>query len=266
MLRSIFLKTLRDERKSFMWWGISISSLIILTVFLYHSFAESPAIDEVFQEMPEAFSKLFAGEISDITSPEGYLNSQLFVILIPLVFLFSAIAKGSGAIAGEEEKDTIDLLLSYPVKRSRVVIDKFAAMVVAILSLGLVLWLSVAGSAIAIGMDVSVAKIAEVTLSGGLLGVTFGSLALAMGCAKGNRGLSVGVTSTLGIFSYLINALAPVSDVLEPFQKLSLFYYYIGGDPLTNGLNLGHASVLLGVTVALLGVALAAFEHRDLAK
>ena len=88
MLRSIFLKTLRDERKSFMWWGIGISSLIILTVLLYPSFAESPAIDEVFQEMPEAISKLFVGEVSELTSPEGYLNSQLFVLLIPLILLF----------------------------------------------------------------------------------------------------------------------------------------------------------------------------------
>ncbi len=43
------------------------------------------------------------------------------------------------------------------------------------------------------------------------------------------------------------------------------FYYYIGADPLTNGLNLAHAGVLIGITAALLAMAIVTFERRDLA-
>ena len=264
MLRNILLKNIRDQRKSFMWWSIGISVLMILTILFYPSFADSPEFDDLLDKMPEALAKLFIGEVSDLTSPEGYLNSQLFVLFVPLLFLFFAIARGSGAIAGEEEKGTLDLLLSYPLKRSRVLMEKFAAMVVTILALALVLWLSMAVGAVAIGMDISLVRIAEATLSAALLGLTFGALALALGCARSNRGLSIGVASALGVAAYFVNALAPVVDALEPFQELSLFYYYIGADPLTNGLDLGHARVLVGLTAVFFVVALVTFERRDL--
>ena len=54
-------------------------------------------------------------------------------------------------------------------------------------------------------------------------------------------------------------------DALEPLSKLSPFYYYIDGDPITNGLNFMHAAVLMGLTGVLLAVALITFERRDLA-
>jgi len=264
MLRNTFLKNLRDQRKSFMWWSIGIGALLILTILFYPSVADSPEFDELFEKMPEALAKLFMGEVTDLTSPEGYLNSQLFVLLIPLMFLFFAIARGSGAIAGEEEKGTLDLLLSYPLKRSRVVMEKFASMVVTILTLAFVMWLSMAVGVMAVGMDISLVRIAEATLSGALLGLTFGTLALALGCAKSNRGLSIGVASALGVAAYFVNGLAPAVQALESFQKLSLFYYYIGADPLSNGLDLVHAGVIIGLTGILFAVALVTFERRDL--
>jgi ABC-2 type transport system permease protein len=248
-----------------MWWSIGLSALMILTILLYPSIADSPEFDEIFEKMPDALAKLFVGEVSELTSPEGYLNSQLFVLLVPLLFLFFAIARGSGAIAGEEEKGTLDLLMSYPLKRSRVVMEKFAAMAVAILALAFVLWLSMAVSAVAIGMDIGLGRIAEATLSGALLGLTFGALALALGCATGNRGLCIGLASALGVAAYFLNALAPVVEALEPSRKLSPFYYYMGADPLTNGIDPVHAGVLIALMVVFLAVALVTFERRDLA-
>ena len=77
--------------------------------------------------------------------------------------------------------------------------------------------------------------------------------------------MSIGGASAIGVAAYFLNALAPLVDVLEPLTRLSPFYYYIGADPLTNGLNLLHAAVLTGLTLALLAVALVTFERRDLA-
>jgi ABC-2 type transport system permease protein len=264
MLNNIFLKTLRDQRKSFMWWSIGISTLLMLTILLYPSFADSPEFDDLLHNMPEALAKLFVGEVSDLTSPEGYLNSQLFVMLMPLLFLFFSISHGSGAIAGEEERGTLDLLLSYPLKRSRVLMEKFAAMVVIILAFGFVFWFSITVGAVIIGMDISLWGVAEATLSGVFLGLVFGTLALMLGCSGNNRGLSIGVTSALGVTAYFLNALAPVVNVLEPLQKLSLFYYYIEADPLSNGLDPAHVLVLLSLTGILLAVALVTFNRRDL--
>jgi ABC-2 type transport system permease protein len=154
--------------------------------------------------------------------------------------------------------------MSYPLKRSRVLMEKFGAMVATMLALAFVLWLSMAVGAIASGMDISLVRVAEAILSGVFLGLAFGTLALALACARSNQGLSMGITSALGVAAYFLNALAPVVDALETFRDLSLFYYYIGSDPLSNGLDLGHATALISLTGVLLVVALVTFERRDL--
>ncbi len=265
MLNSVLLKTLRDQRRTFLWWSAGLSAVNALIIILYPSVEDVPELDAIMESMPEALARLFMGDVVNLTSPEGYLNSQLFILVLPLLFLVFTIGRGSGAIAGEEERGTLDLLLSLPVRRSQVVLEKFVAMVVATLALGLVSWLSMAAAALAVGMEIDFVRLGEVTLSCTLLGLAFGAMALALGCAKGSRGLCLGVTSALAIAAYFLNALAPIAESLEPAQKLSPFYLYIGADPLTSGLNLVHAGVLTGLTTAFLAIGVVLFGRRDLA-
>ena len=264
LLSSILLKTLWDQRKTFLWWSAGVSALNVLNVSLYPSIEDQSEFDAIFENMPEAFSRLFVGDVVSLTSPEGYLNSQNFIVMLPLIFLVFAIGRGGGAIAGEEERGTLDLLLSYPIRRSRVVLEKFAAMVIATLALGVVSWLSMTAPALVIDMDLSPLRIGEANLSCALLGLAFGSLALALGCTTGSRGLSLGVASALAVAAYFVNALAPLVDFLEPTQKFSPFYLYIGADPLSNGLDPVHAGALLGLVAGFLAVGTALFGRRDL--
>ena len=84
------------------------------------------------------------------------------------------------------------------------------------------------------------------------------------GSATGNRSLSIGVATALATAAYFLNALAPLVEGLESWRKASPFYYFIAADPLKNGLDPGHVTVLIGLTVVFLAAALAAFERRDL--
>jgi ABC-2 type transport system permease protein len=265
MLSNVFLKSLRDQRKPLLWWSIGLIAIAIFTMAFYPSIRDAPGLDDMFEQMPEVLRKVFLGAVADLTSPEGYLNSQLYVFFAPVLFLFFTIGRGSWAIAGEEQNGTLDLLLSYPVMRWRVVVDKFLAMTVATLGLVMTLWLGTVAGIVMVGMEISLLRVAEVTLSAGLLGMAFGSLALAVGCATGKRSLSIGVASAVAVLAYFWNALAPSVDVLEPFRKVSPFYYYSGADPLTNGLDPGHVAVLVGITVVLLALGIVAFRRRDLA-
>ena len=264
MLRNVFLKSLRDQRWSLMFWGIGVAALSLLTVLFYPSIKDVPELSELFDES-DAIARVFAGGFTNLNSPEGYLNSQLYSLLVPILFLIFTIGRGSGAIAGEEEKGTLDILLSNPTTRLQVLIQQFAAMVIATSVLAFVLWLSVVIGGAIVDMDLSLWRTAQATLSGALLGVLFGTLALMLGSASGKRGLSTGIAGALAVGTYFMYALAPLVEGLEPVEKVFPFYYYIGADPLTNGLNLVHAGVLIGITAALLAVAIVTFERRDLA-
>jgi len=265
MLRNVFLKSLRDQRRALFWWIVGLLALTLYLALLYPSIAKTPEYNKILEAWPPELTYTVLGEFADYSSPEGFLNSSVFFLTAPLLFLIFTIAFGSNAIAGEEERGTMDLLLANPLPRWRVVLEKFAALVVLTMVLAFALWLGLAIGAVAVDMDIRLERVAEATLSGALLGLAFGALALALGCARGKRGLSIGVTATLGLAAYLLNSLAPITEAVKPYRKLSLFYYFIGADPLANGWNLGHVAVLVGVTVVFLAVAVIAFARRDVA-
>jgi ABC-2 type transport system permease protein len=82
--------------------------------------------------------------------------------------------------------------------------------------------------------------------------------------ATGQRSLANGVAAGVAILGWLINGFAPLVSALSWLKYLSLFYYYGGHDPLTNGVDVGGLIVLAVVTAALTAVAMFAIERRDL--
>lgn len=264
MLRSVFYKTLRDQYRPILWWGSSLIALALMVTLFYPSIQEMPGFNALIESAPEALMRAFIGDVTDITGPEGYLNSQLFFLLVPLLLLVYAIGFGASAVAGEEEQGTLDLLLANPLPRWRVVIDKFYAMVVTTFALALCFWLGLVSGALAVEMGIGVGRMAAATLGAWLLALVFGTLALALGCATGKRGLSAGVAGSVAVAAYFLNALAPLAAELMPYRKLSPFYLYIGNDPLSNGLDWGRVGVLVGLTTVWLIVARVIFDRRDL--
>ena len=78
------------------------------------------------------------------------------------------------------------------------------------------------------------------------------------------KNMPMEITGALGVAAYILNALAPVVDELEPYRELSAFYYYIGNNPIINGLEPWDILILLVVSGLFLFVGILVFERRDL--
>jgi ABC-2 type transport system permease protein len=85
-----------------------------------------------------------------------------------------------------------------------------------------------------------------------LLGIAFGLLALGIGARTGARGTAIGIAAAVAAASYLISAMAPLVDWLEPLRYASLFFWSVSNNQLVDGLSLGGLAILLG-TCAVLG-------------
>ncbi|HEY4694846.1 MAG TPA: ABC transporter permease subunit [Candidatus Nanoarchaeia archaeon] len=261
---NIVLHQLKTQRKSLFFWSLGIVVLVALYILIYPSIQESSAaLNAYLENLPDAI-KAFVGDVSSYTTPVGYITSELFVFMMPLLLIIFTTGFGSGAIAGEEEKGTLDLLLTNPIERSQVVKEKFIAMIIlaslltAVASLALII-----GSALA-DMGLETQKIVAMVLSVDLLAIAFGSIALFLGALTGNRGVSLGITAALAIGSFFLNALSPLVDFLKDYQKFSPFYHYIGENPLEVGLKIDHVLILGGIAFVFLILSLIAFEKRDL--
>ena len=71
------------------------------------------------------------------------------------------------------------------------------------------------------------------------------------------------VMSALAIGSYLLYSLGALVESLNDWKWLSTFFYYDENEPLANGLDWSHASVLFGVSVIAVLVAVLTFRKRD---
>jgi ABC-2 type transport system permease protein len=234
-------------------------------VSVYPSVHGNAALNKLVHDYPQALKGFvaFGGEL-DYTSGAGYLGSELFALMVPLLLLVAAIGAGARALAGEEEAGTLDLLLANPVSRRRVAAEKLAALLLELVALGAVLFLALLVGCRAAGLGVSAAHLGAATLSAVVLALGFGAIALLLGALTGRRARAVAGAAALAVAAYVVNGLASLVDALQPLQKLSPFYHYAASDPLRHGLALSHLAVLVGIAVVAAALGPVAFERREL--
>jgi len=263
MLRNVFLKTLWEQRKTLFWWAVGLIALALYTAGLYPSI-NTPDFANYIKQLPATLTALF-GESFSIATIEGYLNAYFFDMMGPIIFVIYAIGAGSGAIAGEEERGTLDVLLATPLNRSSIVLHKFVAMVVGTALLAAFLWVGLMLTTYIVDLQINAWLVAQACIAAALVGVVFGALALALGALRGSRGFTIGVAAAVTIAAYMLKTYAPLVPSIKSWQKLSPFYYSTAAKPLVNGLNPEHTVLMVAVAVVLLAIALVAFERRDVA-
>lgn len=261
-LTSLTLRTLRDRWRSTFGWGLALVLMCVLQLSVYPSVARSAENMQTFvNEWPEAFREAF--NLDAYTTGAGFLNTELFSMMVPLVLIAVSVGSASAATAGEEERGTADLLLSLPVTRGRVLLAKILAAVIAVTLVSLVLFVTLAIGAPIADLDVSLSGLAAGTVMIALLALFFGAVALLIAAATGNRPVALGVAIGLALGAFLLHALAPMADWLEPWQKASPFYWALGDNPLINGVDWPMAGALLAGTVVLATAADVAYHRRD---
>ena len=262
LLRNVFTKTLRDLRWPTFWVGLSLAVGGAYFTALYPAYKS--LLGDMVKQIPPAMQSLLAGTDWDISTATGFLNIELFPLILPALMAGYAIALCSGFTAGEESRGTIDVLLSFPVPRWRVVIDKVAALIVSLAVVSLVMLVGIQIGAIIGGTTVDVGRVAAGLALATILALALGMSALALAAWTGNRNAALGIPIGVMVVMYLVQSLSGNIEYLKSINFLSLFHYYLGHTPLVHGLNLADAFVLLAVGVVFLALGVIGFERRDL--
>jgi ABC-2 type transport system permease protein len=230
---------------------------------VYPSVAKSSESMQAFvNEWPEAFREAFG--LDAYATGAGFLNAEMFSMMIPLVLIAVATSGAAAATAGEEDRGTADLLLSLPISRGRVVLAKVLATVAAVLLVAASTLLVIAVGAPIADLDVGAAYLAAGIGMTVLLALFFGAVTLLIGAATGKRTVALGAGVGLALAAFLLNALAPMADWLEPWQKVSPFQWAMGDNPLLNGMDWPMTWLLVGLSLLLVTVADIAYHRHDI--
>lgn len=217
---------------------------------------------EITEAYPEALQNAFG--IEAIGTFEGFLATELYqfawVILLGLYFAY---ATGS-VIAGDVERERMDMLLSTPTSRTKVVVEKFLAVVPSILLINLVVFVVVYVGAVLIDEPLSLVDVLAVhALSVPyLLACAAIGLVFSVVFSRESTAQRAGIGTVFALF--MVETLVIDTD-FEWVGVLSPTHYYDPTEILVHSeYDLLGALILLEAAVLLVVVSMLWFQRRDL--
>ena len=257
---NLFKREIWSRRNAIIGWGIGLSCYAAMYIGIY----------------PEMAGQLAAMNLSDISfyqamgvemgSFEAYLGSTVLQFMSLILGIY-AIIGSTGALAGEEDSGTLELIVATPIPRWQIVAIKALALAVVLF---LILAIAGAGSvavynAIEVETDITGVDLFLGVLSGWPITLAFTMIGLFLGAFLPNRRAAALALTAIFIASYFGEGLSGMADSLEPFRPLSLHHYFdTSAEIFTQGLGAGNVALLLGVALVFLVLAVLSFQRRNI--
>ena len=260
-LRSVFLKTLRDYRIAILGWGIGMGLVVVSPMASVDTLLSTPQAREQLVALAAQFS--WNADVVAVDTIGGYATFKIgiFIFLIAIWPLLT----GSRMLRGEEERGSIDVLLSVPRPRARVALEKLGAMWTALLVMGVLIGLLAYAGGQKFGADFSLVDGLLFGLNLVLVCAVFGGLALLISQFTSEAGPAAGWTGALLVVFIVLDMVRRVISNAEWISRLSPIYYYNLSKPLipSYGVNFGAMLFLLALALILSGAAVWLFVRRD---
>ena len=261
----VLRQMLKDRSRSTIWWSVAMILLVIAVGASYPAIRESAGgLEDLMESLPEGLNDLL-GASAGITSPVGYLNSQFYSNVFPILLMVLGVGLAGWTIAGAEKDGTLEPLLANPVARSRVALGRYVGLVIV---LGVVTAVSTAVLIVFRDpfqlTELDVDNLVAVGVASFLLALLFASLTYAVGAATGRKGLAVAVGAGLAAATYVLFGLAAFVDVFDSVRWISPWSWFLDPSPLVEGWTWSSIGLPLLVIAPAVILGTAWFTRRDL--
>ncbi len=249
----IFKKELRTGLVGFLVWCAVIGGLMAVCVGLYPSIAGSMEdVSALFAGMGD-FSAAFGLDKLQFGSIMGFYGTECGNIL-GLGGAFYAALTAMGLLAGEEGGHTAEFLLTHPVSRLRVCLEKLAALAVLIVGLNVLCFGCGAGGILIIGEEADWGGLLRYHGALLLMQLEIGALCFGLSAflRRGGLGLAMGLAALLYFTGILIN----LDGGLDWLRFVTPYYYadagrVLDGEALAGPMLAGCALGALGAGAGL---------------
>lgn len=255
------------RRLGLAWWALAVAGMCALLAVAYPTVRDNNDLDKTFANLPpgiEALLGLSGGNL--LSSPTGYLDSQFFANILPVMLLVFAIGRAAWSVAGDEAAGSLELLLANPVGRGRLALARLGAVVLLLAGLGTVCVLSLVALAPATGLNrgLPATHLVAAAVAAGLLALSFAAVAFAVGAATGSRPAALGAAAALAVGGYVLEGLSQQVHALHPIGTVNPWHWLLAGDPLRHGLTWHTWVPPVAATVAVTLLSLPRLARRDL--
>jgi len=261
-LSSIFFKTLRDYWIPILGWGIGMGLVVVSPMASVSTLLTTPQAREQLVSLAATFA--WNADVVAVDTLGGYATFKIgiFIFLIAVWPLLAA----SRMLRGEEERGSLDVLLSLPRPRLRVALEKLAALWTALLAMGLLIGLVVFAGGQKFGADFGFSDAVLFGVNLALVCAVIGGLALLTSQFTQERSTAAGWTAGLLLVFIVLDMVHRVIPNSEWISRLSPVYYYNLSKPLvpSYGVNAGAILLLIALSLILGVTSLWMFARRDI--
>ena len=243
---------------------LSCSTGLLLFALMYTSLFKDyqSSISSLVNSIPSGLSSIL-GDLNIASTPTGWLDLELFSLLMPMIVAILGIVYGVASIGKEETSGTLELLLASPISRGRILAEKSLALATQLLIVAMGAWAGAAIGSILFSFHVSLVNVFMASLVGWLLGLAFGCFGLVTQSFSGRRGWAIGISSGFLVLSYLAHILSGLVNYLHPIKYASLFYYFDASNWLQGNYVWWHVGILGGFAIICYVTAHIRFYVRD---
>jgi ABC-2 type transport system permease protein len=248
-----------DRRRSVLAWGLPLGLMSAFIVAIFPSVEDS--ISKAVEGYPQGLKEAFG--IGQLSNVEQYQQAEMLSLIVPLAMGYLAVRAIASGLTGAAESGRLDVLLSAPVSRSRLVAAGFLATPVELAVVLLVTGLLTGLGSVLAGAGLDAGAAAEGFANVWPLALLFAGFgAIATGFSL-RTSVVTGSVAGLLVAMYVVDLVGRLDPDLSGLRYVSVFKYY--GNAIEDGIEpLAFAGVTLAACLlAALGAWL--FERRDLA-
>lgn len=260
---TVFRHELRQGRTALILWAAIIAAMIGLCILIYPEMAKQMGeLGGAFADMG-GFSAAFGMDKINFGEFLGFFGVECGNIL-GLGGAFFAALLGSTALAKEEKEHTAEFLLTHPVSRFKVVLQKLASILVQILLLNVAAAGATALAVILIGEAPELKTMALLFLSYGIMQLE--TAAVCFGISAFLRGGGAGIGLGLAALFYFFNIAANLTENARFLKYITPFGYTDSAGIIVDGcLPAKYLAAGLGLAAAGIAAAFWQYGRKDIA-
>ncbi len=257
---SLFKYELFSRWGAVLGWGIGLATLGVMYIAIYPEFEDKMSV--------LADISFYKALGIDMGSFEGLIASSVILNLAVILAIY-VIITSSGTLAGEEDRGTLELIVTMPLRRWQIVTTKAAALVgvtfLILLIAGISNIIALAWLKSFMELDVTAMQYFMGVLSAWPITLAFLMIGLFFSASMPNRRIAAMATTAVFLVCYFGAILTGLVESLKGLQPFLLFHYFDTSAALfTKGAQPGDVATLLGIAAFFFILTLISFQRRDI--
>lgn len=264
----IFWDTIRQNWKTAFYWGAFFALMSALVVAIIPDVEVLQRMSSGFQNMsPVILAMIGVGNAADLQffgTPEGYIAFGFFGKMV-LFFVVYPLVMGFRVTTNEEDEGILDMVLSLPIPRWQLLIERFLAYVVMNIIVVALIWAGFYLGQVISGIQLDNERIVRSVWNLLPTMIFMLSFTMFLGSVMSRKKYVVVVSLIFLMYSYSLDVVGLMGggSILEEVRRVSFFAYMDSSGVMQNGITLTNVLGFLIVSAVLVVASTWFFGRRD---